>query len=378
MKIVICPDSFKGSLSSAGAARAIQGGFKPVFPAARFILLPLADGGEGTVETLLSARGGRRCTARVHDPLGRPVAAGYAVLKDGTGVVEMAAASGLPLLKAAERNPCVTSTFGTGELILRLLEKGIRRVIIGIGGSATVDGGTGMAKALGVKFLTPRGTLLKEGGGFLARLDRIDAAGLDPRVKRTEFIVVSDVNNPLTGRIGAARIFGPQKGASPAMVKLLDRGLAHYAAVIRRQFGADIDRMPGAGAAGGLGAGLHFFLGARIVEGSRFIVKELGLRGLLRDADLLVTGEGKIDGQVKFGKAILAVIEEGRRARVPVVAFCGQATPEAAGLRKKGLTAVFPILQGPVALDEAMAHAAGHLQTTAGQVAQLIRQTRGR
>jgi len=201
-------------------------------------------------------------------------------------------------------------------------------------------------------------------------------SGLHPAVRSAEFIVISDVNNPLTGRYGAARVFGPQKGADPDMVKLLDKGLARFAAVVKRQSGKDISRVPGAGAAGGLGAGLHFFLGALILEGSRFIVHELGLRQMLKDADLLITGEGKIDGQVKFGKAILAVIEEGKRAGIPAIAFCGQVTPDVSELYAKGLCAVFPILPGPVSLEEAMARAPQFLQTTAGQVARLLKHAR--
>jgi len=372
MKLVICPDSFKGSISSIQAARAIRLGFAHVFPKADFVLLPLADGGEGTVEALCFAKGGKKFTAKVHDPLGRPVKAEYAVLDDGTGVIEMAAASGLPLLAKSERNPLITSTFGTGELILHILDRGVKRIIIGIGGSATVDGGTGMARALGVRFLSKNGAVVNDGGGALRQISHIDISGLSPQVKSATFIVVSDVNNPLTGRYGAARVFGPQKGATADMVKVLDEGLTHFAAVIKRQFGADVSNVPGAGAAGGLGAALHFFLNAKIIEGSRFIVKEIGLVKHLVGADLLITGEGKIDGQVRFGKAILAVIEAGKKARVPVIAFCGHATREAATLHDMGLCAYFPILPEPVSPGRAMANAIDYLRDAAGQVARLI------
>ncbi len=373
MKIVICPDSFKGSLSARQVAESIFKGLKRVIPEAKYVILPMADGGEGAVDAFLFAIGGRKYHAFVHDPLGRKIKAEYAVLSDGTGVMEMASASGLPLLKAEERNPLISSTYGTGELLLELVKKKVKTILIGAGGSATVDGGMGMAKALGVKFFSESKKELADGGGSLGKLKTIDISGLNKQVLKTRIIVLADVKNPLTGRYGAARVFAPQKGADSKMVEVLEKNMKHYAHIIRTQLKKDVENMAGSGAAGGLGAGLIAFLDAEIKEGSRFIAEKIDLENHIKDADIVITGEGKIDSQVRFGKTILAVIEKAKKYRVPVIALCGQKTDSLDALYKRGLTAVFSIVPGPVLLPESMEKAHIFLEKTSGEIAGLIK-----
>ena len=397
MRIIIAPDSFKGSLSAITAARIIKKGFLRSFPGAEYSLLPISDGGEGLIDVLLSgvpARrrvhrslgvggsagfrhagvGGKRVFCFVSDPLGRPMKASYGILPGGkAAVLEMASASGLTLLKPEERNPLKTSTYGTGQLIADALKRNIRRLIIGIGGSATVDGGTGMARALGIKLLDGKGKEIPEGGGGLKKLDRIDVSGLEPAVKKAEILVAADVNNPLLGKEGAACVYGPQKGATPEQVKVLEEGLSRLARVIAKDLGKEVSLLSGAGAAGGLGAGLYAFLGARIKSGVEIVLDLLNFSGKVKDADLIITGEGRIDFQVKFGKALLGVAKAGKKFNVPVLAFCGSRTPEAEELHNYGITAIFPILPGPCTLKEAMENAGGFLLATSREVASLLK-----
>ncbi|MCM8821558.1 MAG: glycerate kinase [Candidatus Omnitrophica bacterium] len=373
MKIVICPDSFKGSFSAKEVAKAIRKGMKSVLTDAQYSILPMADGGEGTTDALLNAIGGKKYKALVSDPLGRKICAEYAILSDGTGVIEMASASGLPLLKPEERNPLLTSTYGTGQLILELIKKKVKSFLIGVGGSATVDGGMGMAKALGVKFYSRSKKELREGGGFLGKLVKIDTSGINVDVLRTDITVLCDVTNPLTGRYGAAKVFAPQKGADIKMVELLEKNLRHYAQVIREQLKKDVENIPGSGAAGGLAAGLVAFLNAKIKEGSKFIAEKIELEKHIKDADIVITGEGRIDGQVSFGKTIMAVLEKAKRHNVPVIALCGIKSGSIDDLYRNGLTAVFSIVPGPVKLEESIKNAGDFIKDTSREIARLIK-----
>jgi len=323
MKIVIAPDSFKGSLSAAQVAGAIAGGIRSLHPGWKIVEVPVADGGEGTVDAVLAALPGRRVPATVRSPLLTNVKAGFAVVQEGkTAVIEMAEASGLALVPEDRRNPLVTTTFGTGQLILRAIEEGCRRIFVGIGGSATVDGGGGMAAALGVKLLDDKGKDIPFGGGGLSRLNRIDPSGrID--VSGLEITALSDVSNPLLGQNGAARVFAPQKGATPEMVELLERNLAHFAQVVKRDLGVDVSEIPGAGAAGGLGAGIVAFLNGKIQSGIATIIDLVGFRDKIRGADLVITGEGKLDFQTVRGKAPAGVAKAASQLGVPVIAICG-------------------------------------------------------
>ncbi len=373
MKFVICPDSFKGSLSSREVARSIHRGLKKVIPEAEYTIFPMADGGEGTIDTLLFALGGKRYSATVFDPLGRKIKAEYGILLDNTGVIEMAAASGLPLLRKEERNPLITSTYGTGQLLLELVKRNVKTILIGVGGSATVDGGMGMAKAIGVKFLSGSNREIGDGGGALGRLKKIDISGINKKLLETKIIVLCDVKNPLTGKYGAANIFAPQKGADKKMVEILEKNLKHYASIIKKQLGKDIEHLAGSGAAGGLAAGLVAFLNAEIKEGSKFIAEKIGLENHMKDADIVITGEGKIDSQVKFGKTIMAVIEIARKYNVCVIALCGIKSDPIDALYKKGLTAVFPVAPCYVTIEESMKNAAFFIEKTSREIAALIK-----
>jgi len=378
MNIIVCPDSFKGSLSAVDATEAITQGIRAVLPAAEIVRLPLADGGEGTVEAMVAATGGRYVTREVHDPLLRPVMARFGVLGDDTtAIIEMAAASGLTLVSPEERNPAVTTTLGTGELIKAALDSGCTRVIVGIGGSATNDGGAGMAQALGARLLDAEGQDLPPGGAALERLATIDVSRLDPRVGKTEFLIASDVSNPLIGPQGASAVYGPQKGADPAMVEALDRALAHYAEVVREQLRVEIAEAPGAGAAGGLGGGLMAFLGATMRMGIALVLEAVGFEQYLEAADLVVTGEGKLDTQTAFGKVLSGVGRLAQKHRVPVVALAGTVEADPADLPGLGIQAALPIVPGPVPLEQAMAQAGPWLQQAAEQMMRLILLGRG-
>ena len=351
-KILIAPDSFKGSLTALQAATCIERGLRNVLPGTDIEKVPMADGGGGTQQAIVDATGGRRVSCRSRDPLGRPIRTSFGISGDGrTAIIEMAAASGLVLLKSKERNPMLTSTGGTGDLIRRALDRGVRKILIGIGGSATNDGGTGMARALGVRFLDAQGRELAAGGGALRELDRIDMSGLDPRLKRVTIEVACDVKNPLFGPHGAARVYGPQKGATPAMVRDLDAGLKQLARVVRRDLGIDVSRVPGAGAAGGLGAGLLAFLGATLRRGVDMVIEAVHLESRLRNCDLVITGEGRMDGQTAYGKTVSGVARLAGKRGIPVIAICGCIGPGAEKMLSLGVNAYFSALEEPV--DEA-------------------------
>lgn len=370
--IAIAPDSFKGTLTADAAATAIARGLQAAWPRTRCRLIPMADGGEGFSVAVVAAMNGRWLRARVQDPLGRPVAARWGwVARDRLAVIEMAVASGLPLLTAQERNPLVTSTHGTGELIRRALDRGAQRILLGIGGSATNDGGTGMARALGWRFLDSRGRDLPSGGGALRRLDRIDGCGADPRVRDVAIDVACDVTNPLCGTHGASVVYGPQKGATVAGVRQLDAGLARLADVVQNQLGLDVAGVPGAGAAGGLGFGLMAFCGGQLRRGVDSVAAAVDLEQRMRGCDLVITGEGRIDGQTVNGKTPVGVAAVAQRLGVPVIAICGSLGAGFEAVHGAGIAAVFSAGGSPADPDF-VSGAAGRLSRCAGEVGRLL------
>lgn len=373
MKIVICPDSFKGSLSSVEAADAIARGINLGATArVETVKIPLADGGEGTVEALVRATSGEIRWASVHDPLGRPVRSFFGMLGDGeTAAIEMAAASGLTILSEDERNPLITTTYGTGELIRAALDAGARKVVIGIGGSATNDGGAGAMAALGARFLDANGDNLLPGGAALADLTSIDVSGFIFPTGEVRVEVACDVTNPLTGPAGASAVYGPQKGATQEMVAQLDAALANYAQVIAANLNKDIADMPGAGAAGGLGAGLAAFLDAELRSGIDMVLDAARFDEALRGADLVITGEGRIDEQTAYGKTIGGVLKRAVAAGVPVVAVAGSVASDVTALYDAGLTAALSITPGPMTLAEAMSTAGDLLESVSANIIRL-------
>ena len=376
MKIIIAPQALKGSLDAPGAARAIAQGLRRVWPDAQYVLLPVADGGEGTTRALVEATGGQIIPARVSGPLGTPVGSFFGILgasgEPSTAVIEMAAAAGLPLVTAPQRDPRITTTRGVGELIRLALDRGCRSFIVGIGGSATNDGGAGMAQALGARLLDEDGAELAPGGAALARLSRIGMERLDPRLQESSFLVACDVSNPLCGPEGASAVYGPQKGATPAMVAELDAALAHYADVLRRDLGKDARDAPGAGAAGGLGAGLLALLNATLTPGAPLILDALRFDEHLAGAALVFTAEGRLDGQTAYGKAVAAVAERARKQRVPVIALAGSLGANYETLYQHGIDAIIPLPDAPLSLESAMLRAEALLAAAAERAARLI------
>ncbi len=344
MRILIAPDKFRGTLTAAQAAQAIATGWRRTDPGAEVETVPLADGGEGTLDALLAALDGERFSATVTGPLGDPVDAEYGLVRSGPGpmgVVEMSRASGLALVSAPRRNPRRATSRGTGELILHACRRGASRVLVCIGGSATNDGGAGMAQALGVRLLSDRGVELAPGGEALLRLARVDMTELDPAVRSAEFVAATDVDNPLVGPSGASAVYGPQKGASAEDVILLDRALGHFAAVVHRDLGIDVRDIRGAGAAGGMGAGLVAFLGARLRPGVELVMEAVNLRERIAAADLVITGEGAFDEQSLHGKAPEGVLRTARELGVPALVLCGQARVDVPGVRIASLAGRF-------------------------------------
>lgn len=327
-KVVVASDSFKGCLTSIQVADAVEKGIHANWPDCQVTKLAVADGGEGTIEALLTTMGGRNVKVKVQDPLGRPIEAEYAILKDGTAVIEMSKASGLTLLHLSERNPLHTSTYGTGQLIADALHKGCRKFLIGIGGSATNDAGTGMLEALGYRFLDAEGNVLKGVGLSLEAIMTIDTSAAIPELKSAEFIVACDVESPFHGPKGAAHVYAPQKGASPEMVDFLDNGLKHFADILKSKTGKDISDMPGAGAAGGLGGAFKAFLNAELRKGAEMVLDAIGFDEIIRDSDLVITGEGKIDSQTLNGKLPSAVAQRASARNIPVMAICGRTEVE--------------------------------------------------
>lgn len=376
MKIVIAPDSFKGSLTAKQAADAIHTGLKRVFPDADYEIVPMADGGEGTVQSLVDATQGSFRQATVLNPLGQPVSAEYGLLGDQqTAVIEMAAASGIQFVNEKTKNPLLTTTYGTGQLMLDAMHHGAREIIIGIGGSATTDGGQGMAEALGVKFLDAQGQPITRGGGGLADLATIDVSGLDPLVAQTKVRIASDVTNPLVGDTGSAAVFGPQKGATPAMVATLDANLAHYAAIIKTALGKDLADFPGAGAAGGLGAGLLAFTDSQMEKGVEIVVRETHLKERAAGADYAFTGEGAIDFQTQYGKTPMGTAQAVKTVspHAKVIGVAGNVGAGIDQLYGLGIDAIFGILPGVVDLPTAIATGQENLARTAENIARVIK-----
>ena len=373
MRVVVAPDSYKGSVSAVGVAAALERGVLRVFPQAEVRKIPIADGGEGTVEALVTATGGQMKQERVRGPLGEVVDACWGILGDGkTAVIEMAAASGLPLVPPDRRDPRITTTYGTGELIRTALDEGLRRIIIGIGGSATNDGGTGMAQALGAKFLAADGTELPPGGGALAQLKTIDLSGLDSRLTKTEITVACDVDNPLCGQRGAAAVFGPQKGATPAMVAELDAALGHFAGCARAATGRNVADLAGAGAAGGLGAGLLFFTPAKLRPGVEIVLEAVKFAEVVKDAAFVITGEGRTDFQTAYGKAPVGVAKVAKQFDVPVFCISGGLGDGADDVLAQGIDAVMSICSRPLSLDECMRDGATLIEEAAARLCRIL------
>lgn len=373
MKIIIAPDSFKGSLTALRVAEAIEVGLRRVFPDVAIEKVPMADGGEGTVQSLVDATGGEILTTQVLDPLGNPIDAQYGVLGDGlTAVIEMAAASGLTLVPDHKRDPRGTTTYGTGELIRAALTHGCRKLIIGIGGSATNDGGAGMAQALGAKLLTTGGEQIKLGGGYLAMLDSIDLSDLDPRIAEAETVVACDVNNPLTGKQGASHVYGPQKGATLEMIEMLDANLVHFDEILQRDLSKFVGNVPGAGAAGGLGAGLMAFLDASLKPGIEIVTEATQLAKRLVDTDLLITGEGQINFQTVFGKTPVGVAKVAKAHNIPVIAIAGSIADQSDAVYDEGIDAMIDIVPEPMSLETAIANATTLIETAAERTGRMI------
>lgn len=373
MKIVVAPDSFKGSVSALQAASAIEQGLRRVFPNAVIDKIPMADGGEGTVQSLVDATGGHLQTQRVLAPLGNKVDAQFGILADSnTAVIEMASASGLPLVPADKRNPLRTTTYGTGQLIHAALQAGCRRLIIGIGGSATNDGGAGMAEALGVQLLDANGKQIPRGGENLGQLASIDITRLHPAISETETVVACDVNNPLTGPEGASHVYGPQKGATSEIVETLDAHLAHFDEILTRTLGKSFNDIPGAGAAGGLGAGLMAFLDAELQLGVDIIIDAVKLKERVKGAALVLTGEGQLDFQTVFGKTPVGVAKVAKIYDIPVIAIAGGITEGAEAVYDAGIDAMLGTVPEPMSLGEAVADAPRLIADTAEQAARLV------
>ena len=376
MKFVLAPDSFKESMSARQVADSMEQGLRRVFPECDIIKVPMADGGEGTVQSLVDATGGKIIQVRVTGPLHTAVDAEFGLLGDGeTVVIEMASASGLAHIRPSDRNPLYTTTYGTGELIKHALDHGVRKIIIGLGGSATNDGGQGMACALGVKFTTHQGCAVKLGGGYLQDIANIDISGLDPRLACTEFLVACDVTNPLLGPEGASAVFGPQKGATPEMVSTLDHNLRIYAQKIDDILGVNIADIAGSGAAGGLGAGLLAFTRTQLRKGIDIVIDYTHLADKLKGAEVVFTGEGGIDFQTKFGKTPYGVAQQAKiiAPDAPVIALAGCVGEHIESLYDENFTAIFGILRRVCSLDEALEAGPTSVALTTENIARLLK-----
>lgn len=369
MKIIIAPDSFKGSLTAKEAAHAIDRGVKRALYSAETVLIPVADGGEGTMESLVAATKGRMINVTVKDPLLKPVQAAYGILGDEkTCIIEMATASGLCLIGEKERNPMKTTTFGTGELIKRALDDGYRTFILAIGGSATNDGGIGMLQALGMKLLDSDGISVGFGGDELAQIAQIDDSGFDSRISTCEFLIASDVQNPFVGKSGATHIFGPQKGATPEMVKILDNNMVHWANMIEQHTGVRLHDKEGAGAAGGIGGAFQAFFPSRSKRGVDIVIEYVKLDEHLASASCVFTGEGQIDFQTASGKTPLGVAQAAKKKGIPVFALTGSIGQGIEALYKHGITSIHSVVSRPMSLHEAIENANELLEQTAEQV----------
>ncbi len=379
MNIVLAPDSFKECLTAFAVAEALSAGLQRAgIPEEDIMCRPLADGGDGLLDVLHYALGGEIRTVEVSGPLGEPVAARFGLLDDGhTAVVEMAQAAGLHLAPPEKRDPCVAGTRGVGELMVHALDCGAKRILVGLGGSATNDGGVGMATALGVRFLDETGADLPPGGASLRRLARIACADLDARLADTTIIAACDVSNPLCGENGASQVYGPQKGATPDVVKTLDAALSHYATVLETQMCVQVRTVPGAGAAGGLAAGLVAFANASLCSGVDLVLDAYGdMDDVMRDAALVITGEGAVDGQSAQGKVIAGVAKKARIHTTPLLVVAGRVGDGLDTLYKAGVTAILPIAPGPMPQHVALDRAAQHLEQTGCAIGRLLRALR--
>lgn len=373
MKILIAPDKFKGSLSALKVAEFIEKGIKKVDPAYITEKVPMADGGEGTVESLIDATKGTLIKTVVKDPLLRDIESFYGILGDGkTAVIEMAAASGLYLIKENERNPLITSTYGTGQLIKDALDKGCRKFIIGIGGSATNDGGSGMIMALGAKFYDENGRQIGHGGGELGKIKKIDIRNLDKRLKESEFIVACDVTNPLTGDQGASKVYGPQKGATKEMVEILEKNLEHYGKLLETYFNRKIIDIPGSGAAGGLGAGLMAFLNAKLKRGVNIVIEILGIEEKICNSDLIITGEGKVDTQTIYGKTVSGIAHLCKKHHKPLIVIAGT-VEDTNTLYELGISSIFSIIDKPMQLEDSIKNCGILLEKCSERIFRLIK-----
>ncbi|MFX3636631.1 MAG: glycerate kinase [Candidatus Pristimantibacillus sp.] len=374
MNIVIAPDSFKGSLSARGVGLAIEKGIKRAKIESVTKVIPMADGGEGTMECLIDATGGRFIRIAVQNPLGRIIDSGFGILGDGTTcVIEMAMSSGLYLIEQEERNPLITTTYGVGELIKAALDYGCRNFILAVGGSATNDGGAGMLQALGVNLLDAEGHQIPYGGGSLDKIIEINTKGLDSRLVDCKFTVACDVDNPFIGPKGASEVFGPQKGASPDMVKLLDQNLKHFADMIERTQGVAIHHLPGTGAAGGLSGGILAFLNGELESGIAMVTRVTGLEEAVRGADLVITGEGQVDYQTAYGKTPFGVARIASSHGVPVILIAGSVGNGIDSLYEHGVSAVVSMVNRPMTLDEAMQMAEPLLEEAAEQIIRIFK-----
>ncbi|WP_371973161.1 glycerate kinase [Lelliottia nimipressuralis] len=374
MKIVIAPDSYKESLSALEVATAIEQGFREIFPDAHYVKLPVADGGEGTVEAMVAATQGGIIKVRVTGPLGENVEGFYGLSGDEqSAFIEMAAASGLEMVAPSLRNPLKTTSWGTGELIRHALDAGVKHIIIGIGGSATNDGGAGMVQALGAKLLDAEDNPIGMGGGELEKLARIDISELDTRLANCRIEVACDVTNPLTGKEGASAVFGPQKGATPEMIARLDDSLAHYAKIIARDLDIDVLNLEGGGAAGGMGAALYAFCGAELRQGIEIVTDALHLDNHVADADLVITGEGRIDSQTIHGKVPVGVAKVAKRYNKPVIGIAGSLTADVGVVHEHGIDAVFSVIYTVCTLEEALKNAEENVRMAARNIAAVLK-----
>lgn len=371
--IVLAPDSFKESMTAKEVCEAMERGIRKANSQIRCIHVPMADGGEGTMQSLVDATGGRVYSKEVVGPLGNNVVAEYGILGNGEiGVIEMASASGIHLVDSEKRNPLITTTFGTGQLIKACLDKGVKKLLIGIGGSATNDGGAGFIQALGGRLLDENGDDLSYGGGALAKLHTIDLSNLDERLKYVSVEVACDVNNPLCGKEGASYVFGPQKGATREMIEILDQNLSHYAEVIKEQLGKDVISKAGAGAAGGLGAGLMAFLDVKLKSGIEMVIEYANLEEKVRDADMVWTGEGSIDFQTQYGKTPLGVAMIAKKYNKPVIALAGRVGNDIDVLYEKGIDAIFGIMRGVTSIEEALVKGPENVEKTSENIIRLL------
>lgn len=373
MKIVIAPDSFKESLTALEVAASIERGIRKVIPNAEIVKVPMADGGEGTVQSLIDSSQGSIVKAKVIGPMGNQVQAHFGLMGNShTAVIEMASASGIHLAEPENRNPLITTTFGTGQLIKAALDLKVNHLILGIGGSATNDAGMGMCQALGIQFLDEEGNSLGYGGGELDKLAKIDLTNLDPRLANVTLEVACDVTNPLCGPTGASHVFGPQKGATPEMITRLDANLAHFADVVLEQLGVDVKNIPGAGAAGGLGAALYGLLNAIMKPGIDIVIEATQLEQAIQGADVVITGEGRIDSQTIHGKTPSGVAKVCKAANIPVIGIAGCLSPDCAVVHDYGIDAVFDVVPGATDLQSALENASSNLELTARNVAALL------